>query len=69
MNLSNSLQKVLSPKVRLWLYVIVALTLLVFSAWQVAEGDIALFLGGLLAALVNVLAAGNVTLPDKEIEE
>lgn len=54
------LRDLIPAKIRLWIYVIVFFALLVFSVWQASEGNIAEFVGALLASLVQLLAATNV---------
>lgn len=57
----DKLLKDLVPyKARLWLYLIVGLMSLGLAAWQAADGNGLVFVAGLVNALMNVLAAGNV---------
>lgn len=51
---------VLPPKVRLYVYALIALAAVAFSAWQAADGDWAQFIGGLVVALSHMTAAANV---------
>lgn len=56
----NPLTNVLPPKVRLYFYAALFVAALVFSAWQAADGDWALFIGGVIGALGGATAASNV---------
>lgn len=58
---SNPLTNVLPAKVRLYFYAVLFVAALVFAAWQAADGDWALFIGGLISALGGATAASNVT--------
>lgn len=55
----NPLLDVVPPKARKYVYAVVALAALVFGAWQVSQGDIQLFIGALVTALVTATAASN----------
>lgn len=57
----NPLTDVLPPKVRRYVYAVVTLAALVWSAWQFSGGDWQEFVGGLIAALVTATAASNTT--------
>ena len=63
MKLSELLRDLLPAKVRLWIYLVLAVAALVFTVWQATEGDVVEFIGGLVTALSGALAAGNTTLP------
>lgn len=64
--MNNPLADVLPPKARKALYAVVFVAALVFSLWQASEGDWATFTGGLLTALVNLMAASNTPAPELE---
>lgn len=55
----NPLQDVLSPIVRKYLYAILFVAALVFAAFQAADGDWAVFAGGLITSLLGLLATSN----------
>ena len=57
----NPLSDILPPKVRKYVYAILSLAALVWGVWQVSNGDVAQFIGGLTVALVNATAASNTT--------
>lgn len=59
--MKEALQKVLPANARLILYVVCAVALLAFGSWQASDGRWEVFTGSFLGALVNLLAAGNVT--------
>lgn len=61
----NFLSELLPRKVRLSLYLLAALASTIYSAWELSNGDVKVFIGGVIAALVNLLAAGNLT-PEEE---
>lgn len=58
--MTNPLTDVLPTNVRKILYAIFFVAFLLFTAWQAAAGDLALFVGGALATLVPLLAGSNV---------
>lgn len=60
----NPLTDLIPAQARKYVYGVLALVALVFAAWQAADGDWATFAGGLITALVNALAASNVSSPD-----
>lgn len=62
---TNPLTELIPAKARKYVYGIVLLAALVFSAWQASQGDIEAFVGGLIAALVNGLALSNTPTPEK----
>jgi hypothetical protein len=69
MNIGSALKVLLPRKARLAIYVIVAIAVLVFAAWQAANGDWLLFAASLAVSLQSILAAGNVTpAPEPEPE-
>lgn len=55
----NPLADILSPAIRKYLYAAVFLALLVYSAFQLADGDWAAMVGSLLTSLAPLLAASN----------
>lgn len=59
--MNNILNELLPRTVRLWLYVVVGVLAAAFSAWQIAEGDVVAFVGGLIATFSSWLAAGNIS--------
>lgn len=61
--LDSLLSELLPRKVRLWVYLIVLVAMLVFTAFQAAEGDWLLFVLGLLGSFQSSLAAGNINPP------
>jgi hypothetical protein len=67
-NLKELFDQALSAKVRLWIYIIVALGSLGVAAWQASNGDWLVFAGLVLTSLVNTLAATHVELPAKSVE-
>jgi hypothetical protein len=64
----NPLSDVLPPKVRKYVYAILSLAALVWGVWQVSNGDVAQFVGGLIVALVNATAASNTPATKGEVE-
>ena len=58
------LLKMLPTKVRLSLYLLVALGAAVYGAYTVAEGDWLLFVGNLIVTLQGLMAASNVSEPE-----
>lgn len=56
---ANPLTNVLPAKVRLYFYAALFVAALVFAAWQAAEGDWSLFIGGVITALGGATAASN----------
>lgn len=57
---------IIPAKARKYVYGFAALGLLLFGAWQAADGNWSVAAGSLLGSLVNALAHGNVT--DKPAE-
>jgi glucose dehydrogenase len=57
----NPLVNVLPPKVRQYVYAVLALAALVWGVYEASDGDWKLFVGGLIVALVNGTAASNTT--------
>jgi len=68
MNAGKILQDLLPTKVRLIIYLALFVASLVFGIWQASEGDAGTFVGSLIAALVNLLAAGNTGTSDGKHE-
>lgn len=68
MNPGKILEDIIPARARKIIYLILALILLGFGAWQVAEGDWGVFIFSLVTALVNLLAASNTTTPPIEPE-
>ena len=66
-NVSGAVKELLNRKLRLWLYVVSAISLLGFSAWEAAAGDWRKAVPIFLASLVPVLAAANIN-PVPEIQ-
>ena len=67
---SNPLTDVLPAKARKYAYALAFLALLVYTAVQVAGGDLLVALGSLLASLVPLLAASNTdTAPEPKDPE
>ena len=62
----NPLNDVLPPQIRRALYAIFFVGALIFGIWQASQGDWVEFTGGLLTALVNLLAASNTPAPELE---
>ncbi len=56
---ANPLTDVLPARVRLYFYAALFVAALVFTAWQAADGDWAMFVGGLITALGGATAASN----------
>lgn len=56
--MSNPLA-VLPDKARLWLYLLVTLGVMAFTAWQAAEGNWFLAVGGFLVSLQSLMSASN----------
>lgn len=68
--MNNILNELLPRTVRLWLYVIVGVAAAAFAAWQIADGDVIAFVGGLIATFSSWLAAGNISpKPDEPLPE
>lgn len=63
--MNQAIAELLPRKVRLLLYVLVALTALVIGTWQQAEGNTLAFVIALATTLTNVLAAVNVNPPEQ----
>jgi uncharacterized membrane-anchored protein YjiN (DUF445 family) len=61
----NPLTDLLPPKVRAFLYALVAVAAFVYALWQAAAGDWALFVPAVVAALTGALAGSNVHTPGK----
>lgn len=59
--MNNVLNELLPRTVRLWLYVLVGVLAGAFSAWQIADGNVVEFVGGLVAMFSSWLAAGNIS--------
>lgn len=57
----NPIADLLPPRVRQILYALLFLAALVFGIYQASEGDWELFAGGVVTALVGLLAAGNTS--------
>lgn len=57
----NPLVNVLNPKVRQWLYLLLTVASAVFAAFQASDGDWAKFVGGVIAALLGLMAASNAS--------
>lgn len=57
---SNPLQNLIPARARKSVYGLVALASLVFAAWEASEGNVEVFVGGLISALVSALALSNV---------
>lgn len=62
--IKNPLLDVVPPKARKYVYAIVALLALVYGAWQVSGGNVDVFIGALVAALVSATAASNTSEPE-----
>lgn len=60
---NNPLTDVLPNKVRKYVYALAFLALLVYSAFQAADGDLFEALGGFLTAFVPLMAASNTPPP------
>jgi hypothetical protein len=60
MNLSDTVRDLIPAKARQVAYLIFAVALIVFGAWQASQGDWGIFIASVLGALVQLLAAGNV---------
>lgn len=50
---------VVPEKARLWIYLLISIGVLAFSAWQAAEGNWIIFVGGLLVALQGFMSSSN----------
>lgn len=59
--MSNPLEDVVPARHRKRVYAIVALAALAFSAYQAAQGDWTLLVGGLLTSLTTGTAASNTS--------
>lgn len=57
--MTNPLTDVLPEKVRKYVYALLSLAALVFSAYQASDGDWVQLVGGLIAALTTATAASN----------
>lgn len=51
---------VLPAKVRLYLYCVLVIVGLGFTAWQASDGDVVEAISGFVAALLGLMAASNV---------
>lgn len=60
---NNPLTDVLPSKARKYIYALAFLGLLLYSAWQGAEGDWAEAIGAFLTAFVPLMAASNARPP------
>ncbi len=67
--MNNPLTDVLPTKARKITYAVAFVALLVWSAVQAAEGDWSKVVGGVLTALVPLLAASNTPPPLSEIAD
>lgn len=63
----NPLTDLIPAAARKYVYGVVALAALVFSIYQASEGDWGVFVGSLLAALVNALALSNTFSPESDV--
>lgn len=61
--MSNPLTDAIPDALRKRLYALAFLAALVFTVYQAADGDWKQFVGGLLSALVTLLAASNTSGP------
>lgn len=68
MQLSSVLKDIIPAKARKITYLIFALGLLGYSAWEAAHGDFVTFITSFLASVVNALAASN-TITSIPVEE
>jgi hypothetical protein len=59
----NPLTDILPARARKYVYAVVALTALLFGAWQAADGNWAVFGGSVLGGLVSATAASNTNAP------
>ena len=55
----NPLVDLIPARARKYVYGIILLSALVFGAWQASEGNITVFIGSVIAALVNALALSH----------
>ena len=60
---NNPLTDVLPSKARKYIYALAFLALLLYSAWQGAEGDWDTAIGAFLTAFVPLMAASNTQPP------
>jgi hypothetical protein len=65
----NPLVDSIPPRARKYVYGLVLLASLVFGAWQAAQGNVEVFVGFLITALVNGLALSNTPASRAEVEE
>lgn len=65
----NPLSDLIPARGRKYVYGVILLASLVFGAWQASEGNIEVFIGFLITALVNGLALSNTPASRPEIEE
>lgn len=59
--MENPLVNVLSPKVRAVLYLVLFVAALVFTAIQAADGNVWEAVGGVITALLGLVAASNAS--------
>ena len=65
--LNNLLTEVFGAKARTVIYLIVTFALLVFTAWQGAEGDWGLAAGALIVSLSSAMSASNTPPPAPKV--
>lgn len=63
---ANPLTDLIPAKARKYVYGVVLLAALVFGAWQASEGNIEVFVGSVITALVNALALSNTFSPQSD---
>ncbi|HEY9351617.1 MAG TPA: hypothetical protein VIP28_00140 [Nocardioides sp.] len=66
MNALTKLLQMLPPWARLALYVLAALALVGYAAWQASGGDWVQTVVAVVLAIVNTISASNVDFADKE---
>jgi hypothetical protein len=66
--MNSILTELLPRRVRLWLYVLTFLASAGVAAYVASQGDWLAFAGSLLATLVSLLAAGNISPPPEDHE-
>jgi hypothetical protein len=62
--MSNPLFDVIPAKARKYVYAVLALAAIVFSAYQASNGDWAQLVGGLIVALTGATAASNTAVEE-----
>ena len=60
----NPLNDVIPAQARKYVYAVIALAALIFTAYQASSGNWTEFVGGLIVALSHATAASNVTAPE-----